>query len=335
MFNKLCEGITRLMVLWVILFGMFGYFYPSYLGALRPHVSWLFAFTMLGIGLAIKPQDFRPIVTQPQYILLGTLAQFAIMPLLGFLIAKALRLPPDLAVGVILVGSAPGAMASTMISYIAKADVAYSAALTCSTTFLAPILTPSFMWIFASAYMKIEFWPMFASIMLTVILPLLIGLTVKSFFGRWIENIIKPFLAVSTTFIALICGSVVALNSKCFASLSLIIFVAVFLHNGLGLLLGYGAGLLCRFDLKRRRTVAFEVGMQNAGLGAVLALKHFSLQAALPNALFAIWCVITASVLAEYWARRTPDSPAAGPGPTPAPAQVPAFTPAARAPQSW
>ena len=319
MFNKLCDAATRLMVLWVILAGIYGYFSPGPLVTLKPYFGLMFAVTMLGIGLAIKPEDFRPIVTQPQYILLGTLAQFAIMPLLGFIIAKALRLPPDLAVGVILVGSAPGAMASTMISYIAKADVAYSAALTCSTTLLAPVLTPGFTWLFAHRFVAVDVRKLFLDIILTVIVPLLLGLALKHYFSRWIQNIIKPFLAVSTFFIAMICGSVVALNSHRIADLSMIIFVAVALHNSLGLLLGYGAGVLYRFDLKRRRTVAFEVGMQNAGLGALLAVRNFSDQAALPNVLFAIWCVITASILAEYWARRQPAS-AGETGGAPAPA---------------
>ncbi len=304
MFGRLCDGVTRLLILWVLLAAVGGYIFPAYLTLLKPHMEWLFALTMLGIGLVLRPSDFAPIFTRPHLVLLGTLAQFAIMPALGFLVAKLLRLEPNLALGVILCGAAPAAMASTVMSYLAKADVAYSAALTCATTFLAPLLTPGLTYLFAHAIVKIEFWPMFFSIVKMVILPLLAGLGIKRVLGERIDGVIKIFPALSALFIALICGLVVALNRQNLALVSLIVFAAVALHSGLGLFLGYWAGVLYRFDRKRRRTLAFEVGMQNAGLGAVLAVKHFSPEAALPNAVFAIWCLLVTSVLAEFWSRR-------------------------------
>jgi BASS family bile acid:Na+ symporter len=146
---------------------------------------------------------------------------------------------------------------------------------------------------------------MFVSIINMVILPLIIGMMIRKYFKKGVEKFEELFPALSTLFIAFICGLVVALNRDVIANLSIMVFVAVFLHNLFGLILGYQAGVLYGFDIKRRRTLSFEVGMQNAGLGAVLSLKHFSAQAALPNALFATWCIITASILAEYWGHRT------------------------------
>lgn len=303
-FTKLCELFTRLLFLWVILAGLVGYYAPGSLTPFRPYLEWLFALTMVGIGAVLSLDDFKPVLRKPQTVLLGTIAQFAIMPALGFAVAKLLRLPPDLALGVIIVGAAPGAMASNVISYLAKADVAYSIALTSSTTFLAPVLTPAFTYLFGRVYVAIPFWPIFVSIVQMVVLPLCIGLAARHYWRRPIEKVQAAFPALSAFFIAFICGLVVALNREYLKEVSLLVFAAVFLHNLFGLVLGYGAGKLYGFDTNRKRTLAFEVGMQNAGLGAVLALKHFSVQAALPNALFAVWCVITASVLAEVWARR-------------------------------
>ncbi|MCX7698103.1 MAG: bile acid:sodium symporter, partial [Candidatus Goldbacteria bacterium] len=99
-------------------------------------------------------------------------------------------------------------------------------------------------------------------------------------------------------------GLIVALNKDKLINVTLIVFLAVFLLNILGLLGGYWAGILYGFSEDKKRTLSIEVGMQNAGLGAVLALKHFSAAAALPSALFATWCVITASILAGIWASR-------------------------------
>lgn len=259
--------------------------------------------TMLGIGAVLNHEDFLPILKRPQTALLGTFTQFMVMPFLGFMIARALRLPPALTLGVILVGSVPGAMASNVIAYLAGADVAYSIAVTSTSTFLAPLLTPAFTYVFARTIIEIGFWSMFFSIIKIVIMPLLIGFFIKSHFGRFVGKFTNVFPAFSTIFIALICGLIVALNKEHLLSVSIIIFLAVFLHNLLGFISGYSAAKLYGFDIKRRRTLSIEVGMQNAGLGAVLALKHFSAEAAIVPALFATWCVITASILAEFWSK--------------------------------
>jgi BASS family bile acid:Na+ symporter len=149
-----------------------------------------------------------------------------------------------------------------------------------------------------------DFWPMFRSILIMVIIPLVIGFIIKRFAKKQIEKIAPLFPAISTLFIAFIIGLVLALNKEYLLKVNVVIFAAVALHNFFGLVLGYFAAVLYRFGEKMRRTLAFEVGMQNAGLGAVLALKHLSAEAALPCALFAVWCVITASILANIWSKR-------------------------------
>lgn len=301
MFNKICDFFTNLLLLWVLLLCFLGFIKPSYLIILKPYLDYLFMFTMLGIGFVLNYEDFIPVLKKPHLVLLGTLAQFIIMPFLGWFFAILLKLPKELAVGLILTGSAPGAMASNVISYLANADVAYSIALTTLSTFLAPVLTPAFTSFYAKAFIDIKFLPMFLSIIKMVILPLLLGLVVKHFMREKIEKIKSFFPAFSTLFIAFICGLVVALNKNYLEKVNIIIFVAVALHNFFGLLLGYLFGILYGFDKKRKRTLSLEVGMQNAGLGAVLALKHISAQAALPNALFAVWCILTATILAQIW----------------------------------
>lgn len=295
------KAISRLMVFWVVLAGIVGYFYPPALTIFSPIKDWFFMLTMAGIGVVLKIEDFVPIVKRPHWVLLGTMAQFVIMPLLGFLIARGLQLPPNLAIGVILVGSTPGAMASNVISYMAGADVAYSVALTSISTLLSPLLTPLCTYIYGSIYISVPFWDMFMSIIKMVIIPLIVGFAIRYLLKERINRIVDIFPAISSLCIAFICGLVVALNADKFNEVSLLIFSAVVLHNFLGLILGYGAGVLYRFDEKRKRTLSIEVGMQNAGLGALLALNHFSAESALPNALFATWCIITASILAELW----------------------------------
>jgi len=301
--NKIFDIFTRLLVVWTLLAVAAGYVYPPCLTVFRPYLDYMFMFTMLGIGFVLNPEDFLPVVRRPWLPLLGTLTQFAIMPVTAFLIAKALKLPPTLALGLIVAGSVPGAMASNVIAYLAKADTALSIAITTTSTFLAPLLTPFFTFILAKTFMQVDFWAMFKSILMMVVVPLGVGLTCKHFFKAKIAKIQSFFPALSTLFIAFICGLIVALNKDKLADVTGVIFVAVLILNAVGVVGGYTAGRMYRFSEQRRRTLAIEVGMQNAGLGAVLALKHFSAEAALPSALFATWCVITASVLAGIWGR--------------------------------
>jgi len=296
MVNKISSFITKNLVIWVLLCVFIGYVCPSVLVKLKPYNEWFFTFTMFGIGFVLNFEDFVYVFKKFYIVLLGTLAQFLIMPLGGYLVGQIFSFPLDVKLGFIITGAVPGAMASNIISYLAKADVAYSISL---TTFLSPVLTPLFTYIFASSFIKINFWQMFFSILRMVVLPVILGLTIKSLLKEKIKNIINIFPAFSTIFIAFICGLVVALNKDFIKQMSFLILLAAILLNIWGLVLGYLAGYIYKLDEPRRRTLSIEVGMQNAGLGAVLSLKHFSNQTAIPSAIFATLCVITASILAK------------------------------------
>lgn len=301
MINKLLEKFTRLLVVWVVLAAVVGFMAPGTLAPLKPYTDWLFAATMLGIGCLLSINDFALIFKNPRLVGLGTLAQFAIMPLLAVGIIKILGLGPSLAVGLILAAAVPDAMAAGVMSYLAEADVALSVALTTATTLVAPLVTPALTYFLGRQYIPIHFWPMVQSIMLMVIAPLLLGLFIRHRFHFFVERVKPVFPAVSTLFIAFICGLVVALNRDALNKATWLVFAAVIALNVLGLVFGYLAGKGFGFNLAQRRTLAINVGMQNAGMGAVLAIKHISAEAAIPNALFATWCIVSAALLAGIW----------------------------------
>jgi BASS family bile acid:Na+ symporter len=194
-------------------------------------------------------------------------------------------------------------MASNVIAYLAKTDVAYSIALTSCATLLAPLLTPGLIFFYAHTQIDIPFLRMVKSIVLMVLLPLIIGLLIRRSHPKQIGRIDFVFPALSSFSIILICSTIIALNQEKIFSLSILLFTAVILHNAAGYLFGYQAGRLFRFDTRMKKTLSIEVGMQNAGMGAVLALNHFDAETALIPAVFAVWCVITASILAEFWRR--------------------------------
>ena len=305
MMKNVFELFSRLMPVWVVLFGIIGFFSPDPVTFFKPYIEWMFFFTMKGIGAVLNFSEFIPILKKPHTVFLGIFAQFLIMPSLAFVIGNLLDLSVPLKLGLILAGCVPGAMASNVIAYLAKTDVAYSIAITSTATLLAPVLTPVLTYLYAHTIIDVPFLKMFLLIIKIVILPLFLGFLLRRFYRKKIDKISYIFPAFSTVFIALICAVVVAANRESLLKVSLVVFIAVFMLNLSGLVLGYFAGALYRFDERRRRTLAIEVGMQNAGLGALLALTLFTDETAIVPAIFATWCVITASVLAEIWSFRS------------------------------
>lgn len=305
MLNRICDWFSQLLVVWVLAALAAGFFIPGFFVALKPCTDYFFAFTMFGIGALLTASDFEMIFRQPVKVFLGIAAQFVIMPVMALVIARLLELEADLAVGLILAGAVPDAMASGVISYLADANVAYSVSLTCGTTFVSPFVTPWLTQVLGKTLIQIQVWPMFRSIILIVILPMICGLATRHVLKEKIGRVEKVFPAISTLFIAFICGQVFAVNRGRILDVGPKVLVAVVLLNLLGLVLGYLAGKLFRFDVKYCRTLAINVGMQNAGLGAVLALKHITDAAAIPNALFATWCIVSGSILAKFWSRKS------------------------------
>ena len=307
MLKKILSFYTKYFAVWVVLFGVVAYFLPGPFVALKSYMDWFFALTMFGIGVVLQVEDFKRIVQKPVIVLVGSTAQFSLMPVGAFVLAKLFNLPPEIAVGLILTGSAPGAMASNVMSYIAKADTAYSVSLTTVSMLLCPLLTPGLTFLLAGSMLEIPFMDMVTSVIKMVIVPLFVGFGVRHFLKSKVEKILPVFPAISVTFIIFICSLVIALNKSNLAQVTAVILVAGIVLNVYGMLAGYGVGSVFRMEVHRRRTLAIEIGMQNAGLGTVLALKHFSEKTAMPAAIFVFICIITASLMAAVWQRTSPD----------------------------
>jgi len=305
MFQRILSFYTRYFAVWVVIFGVVAYFWPKPFVFLGPCNKLFFSLTMFGIGAVLRVEDFRRIIEKPVIVLIGSAAQFTIMPLGAFVTTRLLGLPDELAVGLILAGSAPGAMASNVMSYIARADTAYSVSLTTVSTLLCPLLTPGLTFLLAKGTkLDVPFWGMMLDVMIMVVIPLFVGFGIRHILRERMEKIQPVFPAISVTFIIFICSLVIALNRDRLREVTGLVLAAVLILNVYGLAAGYGVGSLFRMNRARRRTLTIEIGMQNAGLGATLALAHLGPQAAIPAAIFVFVCILTASALASIWQRR-------------------------------
>lgn len=298
--------IAAHITLIVVLVTAVALFFPSsFVWMDTSSITPMLGVVMFGMGLTLSPSDFRPVLQRPKDILIGEIAQFLIMPSLAWLICKILSLPEELSLGVILVGCCPGGTASNVICYLAKGDVALSVAMTGVSTLLAPILTPALVWLLAGESVEVDIVSMFLSIVQVVILPIVLGLAANHYFKRTTRRIIPLLPMISTLSIAFIIGIIVAHNSSSILACSLIVAIAVILHNVLGLVLGYGLSTLTGSEPSRRSAIAIEVGMQNSGLATSLATTHFAIfpMAAVPGAMFSVWHNFSGSIAAQIFRR--------------------------------
>ena len=281
----------------------FGFFMPSVGQSLAQYTSIYLGIIMFAMGLTLTLPDFALVVKRPLPILIGVIAQYVIMPLIGLGIAVLLQLPPELAVGMILVGSAPGGTSSNVIAYLAKADTALSVTMTSISTLLAPLFTPLLTLWLADSYLPVDAGAMAMSIVKMVLIPVIGGLVIRLIAGKVVDKILPALPWVSVAGISLVVIAVVSGSTEAIVTAGGIVLLAVVLHNGLGYLLGYWAARLLRQGERAARTTSIEVGMQNSGLAATLAASAFSPTAALPAAIFSIWHNLSGAVLAMYYRR--------------------------------
>ena len=287
-------------------------FYPAYLQQIGSfQMKWLIVpllqMIMFGMGTAMSIKDFVGVVKMPKGVLVGLACQFTIMPVLGFVIATLFAFPPEIAAGVVLVGSSPSGLASNVMSYLAKANLALSVTLTAVSTLLAPLMTPLLMEFFAGQFVPIDFWGMMFSIVKIVILPIVLGLVFNHFFhgkAKWLDKAM-PILSMAS--IALIIMIITAAGRDSLLSIGLFLISAAIIHNAAGYFLGYWGCRMFKMDERDCRTIALEVGMQNGGLASGIALEMGKVATVgLAPAVFGPWMNISGSSLATYWRDKDP-----------------------------
>lgn len=279
------------------------FLYPPIFLIFKNYFLWFFAATMFALGTVLEFDELKAELMNPKRISIGVLSQFSVMPLLAFTMAQYPGFSPAIALGFIIVGCAPGAMASNVIVYLAGGAVAFSVTLTTVATFLSPMLTPLLVKWLGGAILPIEVLPLMKTILLTVLLPLALGIFIQPYLGRYLQQVRASAPGVAAVAIIIICSYAVAANQSRIEDMALSVLLGVILINILGYILGYTLARWFGFDQFHRITLMIELGMQNAGMGVALALKHFPPETALPGALFAVWCILTAAI-ASNWLRR-------------------------------
>ena len=305
--RRICKLISDYMGVLVLLSAVTALVFPDALSHLKTSlINPLLGVIMFGMGLTLKPEDFRVVFSRPRDVLVGCLAQFTVMPLLAYLLVRVFRLEPALAIGVILVGCCPGGTASNVITYLAKGDLALSVGMTAVSTLLAPVLTPLLVWLLAGETVDVDVIGMLLSILWVVILPIVLGLLVKRVWPRTTEKAAGYLPALSSLAICVIVLIVIAANAHKLLDGGWVILLVIVLHNVCGLAAGYLIGSMLHLSPAKRRAISVEVGMQNSGLASSLATLHFAAYplATIPGALFSVWHNISGAVVARIYSRK-------------------------------
>ena len=298
--KKLCHYISEYMGMLVLATALLALTFPSVLQQVPTKViNYLLGVVMFGMGLTLNLKDFRIVFSRPKDVIVGCLAQFTIMPLLAWGLARAFQLDESLALGVILVGCCPGGTASNVITYLAKGDLALSVGMTGVSTLLAPLLTPLLTWGLAGKSVDVNVPGMLLSILWVVILPIVVGLIVKGLWPKFTEKTTDYLPAFSSVAIALIVAIIIAANASKLLAGGLVIVLVVMLHNVCGLGLGYLIGRVLGLAEPKKRAISIEVGMQNSGLASSLATLHFAAypMATIPGAIFSVWHNISGAMV--------------------------------------
>lgn len=308
---------SNLFWLWTILGVVIAWFQPSTMtwfitdsvsifGTQIKLISLGLGVIMLGMGLTLTLDNFKEVLKTPRQVFIGLLAQFLLMPLIGFSIAYAFQLPSELKLGVILVCCCPGGTASNVICYVARANVALSVLITMCSTLLAVALTPYLTKLYASAILDVDAFAMLKSMVTIVLLPLIGGILINHFFKNKLETVKEVSPIVAILVIVLIVGGVVGLTKDKIIEHAGTLLPAVFIVHSLGFAAGYAIAKLLKLKETSARTISIEVGMQNSGLGTQLAKQHFGNLSATPCAISAFYHCLIGSFVAAIWSKKKP-----------------------------
>jgi BASS family bile acid:Na+ symporter len=357
--------------LWIFTAVITSMIYPAYFISigefqLKKLIVPLLQIIMFGMGSQMSFSDFTGVIKMPKGVLVGVFSHYMIMPLVGFGIAALFHFPPEISAGIILIGCVPSGLASNVMSFLAKANLALAVTVGAISTLLSPLVTPLLMKWLGGQYIEVKFWSMMLDILNMIILPIVAGFifnmfsklkakrnsmffqlsaytiiillttlvyvksknagfpdfilqfaksmgwffvlpiagaSILSYFIKGENKYMEKILSfISMAGIALIVTIITASGRDSLLKVGALLIVTSLLHNITGYTLGYWLSWLVGMPEKDRRTIAFEVGMQNGGLASGLALQMGKIATVgLAPAIFGPLMNVTGSVLANFW----------------------------------
>lgn len=293
--------------IWVLAAVSIGMFYPEYFQSIGDFkftslIVPLIQLIMFTMGTEMSIKDFEGVIKTPKAVMIGLISHFTIMPVVGITLAISFDFPPEIAAGVVLMGSVPSGVTSNVLAFIAKANLPLSVTIASISTLVAPFMTPFLMKILAGQFVEIEFIPMMVHVVEIIIVPIVLGLIVNKLIRNWVKwlQAYMPFISMIGVLMMLIV--IVSSGRDALLNIGPLLFLASIIHHSTGYLLGYWSGRLMGLEEASCRTISLEVGMQNGGLASGIALQMGKVATVgLASAISVPWMTISGSLLANWW----------------------------------
>ena len=312
--------LKKYLLIWLVLLSLTAYYWGALVSgsvlagwdpfiSSKPCLPYLIAATMFAIGCMLPREEVRQVIHHWPRVLCGTAIQYSVMPALAWSVGHLWGMEGDQLVGVVMVGCVPGAMASNVLTLNARGNTSYSVGLTTAATLLSPLIVPLVLRLTLVSGESIpasKVWEASYLLLLMVVLPVIAGHLSVIFMPKLESSARRAGPMVANLVILWIIAVIVGLNRGLLATRDVNLMSALLAINVMGYGAGYLSGWAFRFQEPLRRALTLEVGMQNAGLGATLATQLFPERdgTAIAPALYTFGCMLTGSVLAQYWSGR-------------------------------
>lgn len=275
----------------------------------------ILAIVMFGVALDLRAEDFKRVVANPRPVLIGLAGHYLVFPAFTFLLVLLIRPAPSIALGMMLVASCPAGNISNFLVHLARGNTALSVSISSTSTVLSVVATPLVLRVWASLYaptrtilrdVAVDPLEMFMTIFVLLGIPLTLGVMAARRWPALAERARVPLKRFSIAVFAAFLVLALAGNWQYFVEFVRFVVLAVFLHNATALATGYWTAAAMGLPVRDRRAVAFEVGIQNSGLGLILIFTFFDGLGgmAIVAAWWGIWHIIAGLTLATYWSRR-------------------------------
>lgn len=303
--KKLSYLLAKFTALFIIVLSLITFYKPDLFTWVKGDTQvFIISIIMLSMGMTLDKNDYKVLAQRPLDILIGTVVQYTVMPFVAIAIAKTFDLSPALTLGLVLVGSCPGGVASNIMTFLCKGDVAFSVGMTTVSTLIAPVMTPLLLNYLVGQSVDMNGWAMFKFMLLVTVLPVAVGsmLNITLHHKKWFQDLKALMPGVAVINFAFIVGGVVALYGDYFLQSGLMILFCIVIHNLIGYALGYSSGKLFGMSLAKKKTISLEVGVQNAGLATGLSMKFFPTtpESAVVCAVACVWHSVAGTIYANF-----------------------------------
>lgn len=267
---------------------------------------------MLGMGLALKPVDFKMVLVRPKAVALGVIAQMVMLPLLAYAVVLAFGMTGAVAVGVMILALCPGGTTSNLYTYLAKGDIALSVTLTSLVSLIAPFTVPLMIVLFMSLlmgqeeYIQLPVLKTIIQLVVITIIPISIGMFINHKKPELSKNAEKPVKVFSILFLFFIVALIVLQNINNMGSYFAQAGLAAIVLNIASMMLGYFIGKLANLNEAQSKAIGIEVGFQNGTLAIVIALTLLqNTEMAIAATCYSLSMFVTGAIFAMILANKT------------------------------